>query len=220
MRHDHRPKHAHHDGHRARGQAWGNPRRDGTRPVNLDQGELCQKREAHYAHKGNDPALGTLVGAREQHRSRGRRHDDAAKVQWQAKQHLERNPAAENLGHGRGDGGEVGAAKNDAACEAWQVARRRLGQARAGGDAQVRRVVLQRDQHERRERDDPQQRVAKLRPSRHVRCPVARVDEAYGHEEAGAYVAQDLQTSVRASPLGAEVSFEVVEHGRYLCALP
>ena len=55
-----------------------------------------------------------------------------------------------------------------------------------------RAKVLQKDQHEGAERDDPEQRVAELRTAGDVGRPVAGVDEAYRDDEAGAEVAQQL----------------------------
>ena len=41
-------------------------------------------------------------------------------------------------------------------------------------------------EHERRERHDPEERIAELGSCCHVGCPVAWVDEADGHEKARA----------------------------------
>ena len=79
-------------------------------------------------------------------------------------------------------------------------------------DAEVRGIVLQHDEHERRERHDPQERIAELGSCCHVRCPVARVDEADSHEKAGADMLQDLEAAV-ASGMLAPVSL-----GELFCA--
>jgi len=84
------------------------------------------------------------------------------------------------------------AAEYRAPDEAGQVARRGLGETHARGDAQVRRVVLQHDEHDRGQRDDPQQRVAKLRAGGHIGGPIARVDKADGHEQSGADVPRNV----------------------------
>jgi|GEM_PF-2593035 len=103
--------------------------------------------------------------------------------------------------------------------EAGQVARRGLGKAHARGDAQVRRVVLQHDEHDRGQRDDPQQRVAKLRAGGHIGGPIARVDKADGHEQSGADMPRDVESAVATGARGAKVMFEMVEHGALLCAV-
>ena len=127
-----------------------------------------------------------LVGVRHEHRHRYCRHDDAARAHGQPKEHLKGNRAAQDFGHGGGDGREIGAGEHRASHDAGEKAGRGLGKAGARGDAQVRRVVLQHDEHNRGQRDDPQQRVAKLRARGHIGGPVARVDKADGHEQPGA----------------------------------
>lgn len=72
------------------------------------------------------------------------------------------------------------------------MARRGLGKTHARGDTQVCRVVLQRDEHDCGQRDDPQQRVAKLRARGHIGGPVARIDKADGHEQPGADVPRNV----------------------------
>ena len=99
---------------------------------------------------------------------------------------MKRDCTAQDFGHGGGDGREIGAGEYRASHDAGEVACRGLGKTGARGDAQVRRVVLQDDQHNRGQRDDPQQRVAKLRACGHIGGPVARVDKADGHEQPGA----------------------------------
>ena len=127
-----------------------------------------------------------LVGVRHEHRHRYCRHDDAARTHGQPKEHLKGNCAAQDLGHGGGDGREIGTGEHRAPDEAGEVTCRGLGKAGARGDTQVRRVVLQHDEHNRGQRDDPQQRVAKLRARGHIGGPVARVDKADGDEQPGA----------------------------------
>ena len=80
-----------------------------------------------------------------------------------------------------------------------------FGQALAGGDSKVSGIVLQQNEHQGRKRHHPQERVAKLRASRHVRCPVAWVDEAHGYQEAGSDVLENLEASVAASLLGSKL---------------
>ena len=96
------------------------------------------------------------------------------------------NRATQDFGHGGGDGREIGTDEHRASNEAGEVTCRGLGKTGARGDAQVRRVVLQDDQHNRGQRDDPQQRVAKLRAGGHIGGPIAWVDKADGHEQSGA----------------------------------
>ena len=99
------------------------------------------------------------------------------------------------------------------------MARRGLGKAHARGDAQVRRVVLQHDEHNRGQRDDPQQRVAKLRAGGHIGGPIARVDKANGHEQPRADMPCNVQASVTAGAPGTKVLFEMVDHGALLRAI-
>lgn len=126
---------------------------------------------------------------------------------------------AQDFGHGGGDGREVGAGKHRAPNEAGKVTCRGLGKTGARGDTQVCRVVLQHNEHDRGQRDDPQQRVAKLRAGGHVGGPVARIDKADGHEQPGADMPGDIQTSVACGAVRAKVMFEMVEHGALLRAV-
>ena len=75
--------------------------------------------------------------------NRCRRHDDAARAHGQPKEHLKGDRAAQDFGHGGGDGREIGTGEHRAPNEAGEKAGRGLGKAGARGDAQVRRVVLQ-----------------------------------------------------------------------------
>ena len=132
---------------------------------------------------------------------------------------MKRDRTAQDFGHGGGDGREVGAGEHRAPNEAGEKTGRGLGKAGARGDAQVRRVVLQDDQHNRGQRDDPQQRVAKLRARGHIGGPVARVDKADGHEQSGADMPCDVESSVTAGASGAKMMFEMVDHGALLRAV-
>ena len=53
-------------------------------------------------------------------------------------------------------------------------------------------IVLQHNEHNRGQCDDPQQRVAKLRARGHIGGPVARVDKADGHEQPGADIPRNV----------------------------
>lgn len=97
-----------------------------------------------------------------------------------------------DFGHGGGDGREIGTGEHRAPNEAGEITCRGLGKTHARGDAQVCRVVLQHDEHNRRQRDDPQQRVAKLRARGHIGGPIARVDKADGDEQPGADMPCDV----------------------------
>ena len=129
------------------------------------------------------------------------------------------NRATQDFGHGGGDGREIGAAEHRASHDAGEKACRGLGKTGARGDTQVRRIVLQHNEHNRGQCDDPQQRVAKLRARGHIGGPVARVDKADGHEQPGADVPGDIQTSVASGAVRAKVLFEMVEHGALLRAV-
>ena len=178
------------------------------RPAHVHEGELRQEGEAHHRDEGYDPALDALVRAGGQHEQGRCGYDDAARAQGQAKEHLERNGRAQDLGHGGGDGRQVGASKHDDGRRARKVLAGGLCKAGAGDNAQVRGVVLQDDEHDGGEGDHPEQGVAKLRAGRHVGRPVARVYEADGDQQAGADVAKDLLAAMASSSLGAKAGDE------------
>ena len=62
----------------------------------------------------------------------------------------------------------------------------------AGDDPQAGRDVLQKDQHQRAQRDDPEQRIAELAAAGQIGGPVARVDETDRDDEPRAEVAKQL----------------------------
>jgi hypothetical protein len=56
--------------------------------------------------------------------------------------------------------------------------------------------MLQDDQHDRRERDHPQQGITVVGSCGQVRCPVARIDEAYGNEQSRADILEDFEAAL------------------------
>ena len=99
---------------------------------------------------------------------------------------------AEDLRQGGGDGGQHRRGEDRQGDDFREVGGGGLGEAESGGDPQVRGVVLEQDQHEGGEGDHPEQRVAVGRAGGDVGGPVAGIDEADGHEEAGADVFEDV----------------------------
>ena len=69
--------------------------------------------------------------------------------------------------------------------------------------------MLQGDEHDGRQRDHPQQRIAVFRPGRKVAGPVAGIDEAHGDQQAGADVLEDVE---RAQHMGMGMAPEFAEY--------
>ena len=118
--------------------------------------------------------------------------DRRAQPERDAEEQVEAESGAEILrevgGHAGDDDGHAG----DGGDGLRQVCAHVGGQRTTRHDAELRRQVLQEDQHQGAERDDPEQPVAELRAAGDVRGPVAGVDEPDGDDETGTQVAQQL----------------------------
>ena len=79
------------------------------------------------------------------------------------------------------------------------MARGGFGEALAGDDAEVSHVVLEHDEHEGRKGYNPEKAVAEGGASGKVGGPVAGVDEADGHEEAGTNIAENVKAAAVAT---------------------
>ncbi len=71
-----------------------------------------------------------------------------------------------------------------------QKLRRCLRKTQTGGNPQMRCIVLQQNQHNRRQRHHPQQQITVICPRRQVRGPVAGVDKADGNQKPRSQVTQ------------------------------
>ncbi len=110
----------------------------------------------------------------------------------QAEEQVEPERRAQVLGDVGGDAGQDDGHAGDPDDRPRQMGTHVRRQGPPRDDAQLGRQVLQEDEHERAERDDPEQVVAELGATGDVRRPVARIDETDGDDEAGSEVAQQL----------------------------
>ena len=119
-------------------------------------------------------------------RERGRAREQGGGEERDVEEELEADRGADELG-------DVGRHRDDlrldpeprCSCAREPVAAD-LGQVLAGRDAELRAHRLDEHRHEVRREDDPEQEVAELRPGRHVRREVPRVDVGDGCDEGGA----------------------------------
>jgi len=71
--------------------------------------------------------------------------------------------------------------------------RGRFGQAISCYNPQMRRIVLQQNEHDRAQGHYPEQLIAELGTRRHVGGPISGIDKAHGNEQSGPQEAQGIQ---------------------------
>ncbi|KAG1536797.1 hypothetical protein G6F50_014984 [Rhizopus delemar] len=157
------------------------PRRSG-----LEQ-QVDEGRGHHRQQQGDDAfmAVGIAAGQRQhgEGTDTGHRH---AGDQRQAEQQAQRDCAADQFGQGSGQDGGFTSQPGRLGPAGRQVAGRQRGQILPGGQRQARYQDLETQGQERRSDDDHQQSVATAAAAGDVGGPVARIDVAHGHQDAGA----------------------------------
>lgn len=199
--HNNSAEDAHDNGTGTCGKRRHDPALGGLGPPHLHERKLCQEGKADERDEADDPALYMLVGVRGKKDERDSGCKNAADLEGKRKEHLERDGGTQDLCQSRRHCGKPGSGEKEAGRDAGKVLRRGLCKAVSRDDAEVRGIVLQHDEHERRERHDPQERIAELGSCCHVGCPVARVDEADGHEKAWSDMLQDFEAAVASGML-------------------
>ena len=101
----------------------------------------------------------------------------------------------EDLGQGRGNGSSHGAGQDHLPGPAGQVFGAGFRKAKAGDNPQVGGIMLQEDEHEGGKGHHPKKGVPVGGPRRHVRRPVARVDEPHRDQKTRPDVFEDLQAA-------------------------
>ena len=165
--------------------------------MGIGQGEFVKEGETNEGHKGDDAFLHSAVGVREEEKQAEQCGNGCPDHEGDAEEHLQGDGSTQNFGQRGGNGGGHGTPQYGTALPTRQIARGSLRKAEAGNDAQVRHVVLQHDEHEGGKSYDPQQGVAESGAGCKIGSPVAGIDKAYGDEEAGAYVAQDVESAIQ-----------------------
>ena len=149
------------------------------------------RHEARFRHEGDaddgdeedDDLFDPRVGMAELEVQRQTEHEKRADPEGKAEEHFQRDGPAEELCQSRGDGGEHGRGEDEIFQPPVHVGRGRFGQAFPRDDAQVRRVVLKDDEHDRGERHHPEELVAVFRTGGDIRRPVAGIDETHRDDE-------------------------------------
>ena len=175
------------------------PSSDGTtqlgrrrRPVRVHDEELDDVAPGDDREEDDDHPLEPVVRLPEDGDEDEAHGDGRTEPERDAEEKVEAERGAEVLGDVGGDAGEDDGDAGDPDDGPRQAPTNVDGERAAGDDAELRRQVLQEDQHQRAERDDPEQVVAELGAAGDVRRPVAGVDEADRDDEPRAQVAQQL----------------------------
>ena len=129
-----------------------------------------QQRE-HHRHKAVPP-----THPQHQDDEHDSNHDQATRKQRKVKQQPERDGPTDELGQIRHDHHELGLQPQRDAGTRTEALPAQLGQAGAGGDAQLRRQVLHHHGQHAGQHDHPDEQGAVLGPGAHVGGEVARVD--------------------------------------------
>ena len=175
------------------------------RPVGLHEEELDDVAAGDDREEDDDHALEPMVLLPEDGDEDDADGERRADPERQPEEEIEAESGPEVLGQVGRHAGQHDGDAGDPDDGLGQLRADVGGQGVAGDDAQLGREVLQEDEHERAERDDPQQRVAELRPAGDVGRPVAGVDEADGDDEPGAQVAEQLAREQIADEVGGSV---------------
>ena len=195
VRHDHCSQYAHNDKQTSLRKGRHYPRTGRQRPINLYQKQFVQKRQSDDGHKGNDGPLNPFIRIGKKHDDNKHRRQQGSPDDGNVKQHFQSDGPSQNFGEGSGDGGQYRRAQHRTRHPFGGVFRGRLAQAKPGNDTQMCHIVLQHNQHDCRQGDDPQQGIAEIGPCRKIRSPVARVDETDGHEQARTDVFKEIKTT-------------------------
>ena len=206
--HDHRAQDAHDDEQRTLGHRRHYGSTGGLAPVDVDEEELVDKRQSDDRHKSDDGALYLLVRIGKQQDEHHRRHQQRTRGDGDAQEHLQGDGAAEDLSQRGGDAGQDSADHDRTPHPARRVLDRRLAETQAGHDAEVGHIVLQGDEHDRRQRHHPEQGVAVGRTGGEVARPVARIDEAYRDQQSGADVSEYIKST---QDMRVPLALELVE---------
>ena len=182
VRHHDGAEHAHDDDHRALGKRGRHPTLNRVVPVDVHEGKLVKKRKPDQRNERDNTLLDRPVRVRKKHDDDENRDENRAGTNRYAKQHVERDAAAENFRERRRDRRDHHRRQDDLRPGRFHVHGRRLGQAQARRDAEMRHVVLKHDEHDRRERHHPQKNIAVGSSGGKIGRPVSRIDESDGDQ--------------------------------------
>ena len=189
----------------------------GRGPIGIHESQFDDVAERDYPYEGHHYPFDVPVpsGGDEQDLEDG--GDHGAGKERQPEEDLKAERPAQQFGHVGGDAGHDDAAPEEGGPRPGETLADVVGQAVARHYPQPGRHALEEDQHERPQRDDPQQRVAELAPAGHVGRPVARVDEADGDDEPRSQVAQEVaveEDAKNARPLPLAPASSLLGHPR------
>ena len=167
----------------------------GFAPFDVHECQLVDKGEPDDGDKGDDPPLDDPVRVGEEHDPHEDRHHRRPDAHGDVEEHLEGDGAAQDFRQGGGDGRRHRRPEDGTGDPRAEVCHRRLGETEPCGDAEVRHVVLQDDEHHGGERHHPEQGIPVVGARGEVRRPVAGVDESHGDQQSRSDVFQYLQPS-------------------------
>ena len=186
VRHDGGTEHAggEQDGRRAveaRHEAAG-----GGTPVDRAHEEPGEEADRDHGEQPDDDGLERALPASGLHgedADRDDADDEPAERQRNAEQQVECDGAADDLGQVGGGGDQFGLHPERAAWPGRQPLAEQFGQAGAGDDAELRRLVLHEDGDRVGGDEHPDEQVAVFGAGGQVRCDVAGVDVGDGRDE-------------------------------------
>ena len=209
VRHDDRPEHGHPDQNTLAGERRYDPVRHRARPIGVHDVELHDVAQCDHGQEGDYHPLEVVVLPSGDQQVVDHQRERCSDVDGDVEQERETERRAEVLRQlcGRASCHDRHAEDPDPRTRepAAHVRRQRP----AADDAEASGYVLQEDEHQGAEGDDPQELEAELAAAGDVGRPVAWVYEPYGDDEAGAQIAQQLpreqiaqQTATHSRPAG------------------
>ena len=162
------------------------------RPVDIGDPDLEEERKADQRDKHNDQFFNPFVSTCKLTDQNQHENHHAAELDRNAEQHLERNRTAEDLRHCGRHRCHHRRRKNRVFQPRRQIEARRLREALSRDNAEMRRIVLQKNQHDRGQGDHPQKLVAVTRSGGNVGCPVSRVDKTDRDKKSRAEIAEKI----------------------------
>ncbi len=212
MRHDHGAQHAHQDGDGAGRDLRFHQADQRGLPMDVDQREFINEGEADQRDEADDPLFHFGVSVGDKHRTHGDHREQRAGHERYAEEHFQGDRRAEDLGQCCCDRGSDSGEQDDPGCPGFQMPGGGFRDAVAGHNAEVGGVVLKQNQHDRGERDHPEQRIPELRSGGDVGGPVAGIDEPHCDQQARPDVLQEFLGTYTLRMLLKQVSFQFAEH--------
>lgn len=191
MGHDHCPEDAHRHVDAAAVYLRNDESRCEDRPVRLDDDNFNHIADADNSQETDDDCLQPVVSLTDDQHNLEDYGEQCPKPERGAKEQIEPYCTPQQFSDICCDAGENDSDPEKSRNRTGKVFTDIDGQGLAGGNSQLGRHMLDDDEHDSAEGNDPQQVIAVLRAALNIGGPVSRVDEADGYQESRAKKAQD-----------------------------